>query len=56
MGELGAKVIVIEDNAVDLDIQQHISNQIAAHWKLNKLDRSTKTLIEETLANNAKGM
>jgi hypothetical protein len=56
MGELGAEVIVIEDNAVDLDIQQYVSNQIEVHWKLKRLDRTTKALIEETLANNAKGM
>jgi hypothetical protein len=56
MRELGAASIDIEDNAVDHDIQQYVSNQIAAHWKLNRLDRPTKSLIENTLANNAKGM
>jgi hypothetical protein len=56
IGELGAEVVVVEDNAVDLDIQQYVSNQIRAHWKLNNLDRPTKTLIEDTLASSAKGM
>jgi hypothetical protein len=33
-----------------------VSKQIAAHRKLSKLDRSAKSLIEDSLAKNAKGM
>jgi hypothetical protein len=56
MGELGAEIIGIQDNAVDLDIQLYVSNQIAAHWKLKTFDRATKALIEDKLAKKAKGM
>lgn len=51
--QLGAKQLSIAAQTVNGDIQKYVSTQVSHHRKLSRLDPSSRTLIEETLAQKA---
>ena len=53
---LGADLVSIRARLVDADIQRYASSQLSRDRKLSKLDVATKSLIEDTISQQADGM
>lgn len=56
MAALRSEAMPLTADSVNVDIQQYVATQLSRHHRLSRLDRKTKTLVEETISAKADGM
>ena len=56
MVALGSEAMPLAARSVDADIRQYVAKGLLRDHRLSRLDRKTKTLIEETISAKADGM
>jgi hypothetical protein len=56
MDRVGSSSLLISSQAVDIDIRSYVSSQVSLDSRLNRLNPTTKSLIENTIGSKADGM